>query len=178
MQTFTVYDQSKNYPLHLLFVWGRPYTYLNQVLNGNESYRVTVQHDEGYNKVPGLPSSLHSWMSFLDSNIFPYSVWTWAYESKTIVCNRRRDWKVLNLWIWNILFISFHKKIKCLKLKVDLKNKWSINKFTTELLSNIPKTPLSAVFLPSFYKSLENDIYVAPPCKRWIMYHNVPILQP
>lgn len=123
MQTFTDNIKSKNYPLHLVFVWGRSYSYLNHVLSGNGHTQSLYNLIRGCNKAPTLQSSLHSWMSFLDSNILHYSIWNWTSESKVNVCNVRRDRKVMNLPIWNIFFTSFHKKTKCLKLKVALKRK-------------------------------------------------------
>lgn len=101
----------------------RPYTSLNRVLSRNESYIVTVQIDERLQQGSSLTSSPHPWVSVLGSNILPYSIWNWTSESKANVCNGRRNGKVLNLPIWNILFMSSHKKTKCLKLKVDLKRK-------------------------------------------------------
>lgn len=123
MQTFTDYIKSKNYPLHLVFVWGRSYSYLDHVLSGDGHTQSLYNLMRGCNKAPALPSSLHSWMSLLDDNILHYSLWNWTSEFNVNVCNGRRDRKVLNLPIWNIFFTSFHKKTKCLKLKVALKRK-------------------------------------------------------
>lgn len=174
MQTFTDYIKSKNYPLHLVFVWGRSYSYLDHVLSGNG-------HTQSlYNLMKrALPSSLLSWMSFLDSNILHSSIWNWTSESKVNVCNGRKDRKVMNLPIWNIFFTSFHKKTKCLKLKVALKRKiYKQNVYDLPLgCCQIYSRALWELFF-LFYKPLENEIYVAPIHKRFITYHTVPILEP
>lgn len=100
MQTFTDYIKSKNYPLHLVFVWGRSYSYLDHVLSGNG-------HTQSlYNLMKrALPSSLLSWMSFLDSNILHSVFGTEHLNPKwmSVMGGRTEKW-----WIYQFGTFSSH----------------------------------------------------------------------
>lgn len=81
---------------------------------------------------------------------------------------------MLNLPIWNIFFTSFHKKTKCLKLKVALKRKiYKQNVYDLPLGCCQIQDPYENCFQP-----LENEIYVAATHKKLITCHTVAILEP